>query len=205
MKFFDYDSAFYKALRIISDTALICLLWLLTSLPLITIGASTTAAFYVMTRRISNMEYSILMDFFRSFKQNFPKATLVFCGILALSALNLFYIFFVRIPGTIGTVLFAFQFFFAVEMLFIYIHMFPFIARFDMPLIQLIKTVVLMANRHIIISLLHVIIIAGLALICILMPVLLLFAFGVYCLLSSYLLIKVYRKYRPDMDTEFPE
>lgn len=50
--------------------------WLLvTSLPLITIGSSLTAAFYVAIKMIKEDDYRVTLNYFHSFKQNIKKST----------------------------------------------------------------------------------------------------------------------------------
>ena len=46
MNFLKYDSPFMKKLNMIVDYFLLGLLWLVTSIPVITFGAATTAAFF---------------------------------------------------------------------------------------------------------------------------------------------------------------
>lgn len=45
-KIFSIDSLFFRTMSLIGDLMLLNLMWILTSLPIITIGASTTALLY---------------------------------------------------------------------------------------------------------------------------------------------------------------
>ena len=200
MKFFDHDAPFFRVLSLLADVTAISLLWLLTSIPIVTIGATTSSAFYVITRRISNMEYQIFTDYFTAFKRNFFKSTIIFLIIALFSLFNFFNMFGIAIPGTMGTVLFVLQVFLAFELLFVFIHVFPLTARFDMNAKQLIKSAMVMANKHFLYTLAHVVVLAALAFLTFLQPVILFFGFGIYCLASSFLMIRLWRKYRPEMD-----
>ena len=64
---FSMDGPIYKYGGLLADLLLLTLLWLLCSLPIITIGAATTAVYYVTTRRLSDKESYITRDFFLSF------------------------------------------------------------------------------------------------------------------------------------------
>jgi len=70
------------------------LLYILTSLPILTIGASTTALYYTVLKLVRNEEGYIARDYFRSFKQNLKQATriwVIFLTILIMLTVNFFY------------------------------------------------------------------------------------------------------------------
>ena len=59
--------------------------WLLvTSLPLITIGSSLTAAYYVAIKMIKDDDYRVTLNYFNSFKQNFKKSTALWLILLII-------------------------------------------------------------------------------------------------------------------------
>ncbi len=62
------------------------ILWLATSLPVITIGASTTALIYSCSKLHSDDGYPTV-NFFHSFKENFKQATVIWLIYLAAGAL----------------------------------------------------------------------------------------------------------------------
>ena len=49
---FDYDSKLFQLLLRVSDLVALSLLWLLCSLPVITIGASTSALYYTAMKLV---------------------------------------------------------------------------------------------------------------------------------------------------------
>jgi len=72
---------------------LLNILWLVTSLGLITIGASTTALIYSMMKLHADEGYPV-SNFFKSFKENFGQATviwLIYAAVGALLAWDLIY------------------------------------------------------------------------------------------------------------------
>ncbi len=75
MKFFSYESKFSQLLLKICSAAYLNLLWLICSLPIFTIGASTTALYYACLKFIRNEEGYAAVQFFRSFRENFKQAT----------------------------------------------------------------------------------------------------------------------------------
>lgn len=77
MKIFAYDGAVSKFLERIFDLMLLHILWVVFSLPLITIGASTTALFTVTMRMVRKEEGYVLKSFLRAFRDNFMKSTVI--------------------------------------------------------------------------------------------------------------------------------
>ena len=76
------------------------ILWVICCLPVFTVGASTTALFYVTLKIVKNEEGNITRAFFGAFKENFRQATVmwtfgtaVFMAVLAAYAIILMYIF----------------------------------------------------------------------------------------------------------------
>lgn len=71
------------------------LLWLICSLPLVTIGASTTALYYTLMRLARDEEGYLMKDFFTAFRQNFGKATkimLIFVFVSLVCLADFFYL-----------------------------------------------------------------------------------------------------------------
>lgn len=70
MKIFSPDGKLYGAMVKLTDAVKISLLWLLLSVPLVTFGASTIAAYTVLLRFVKDEEGNITQDFFKAFKAN---------------------------------------------------------------------------------------------------------------------------------------
>lgn len=82
MNFFSVDGKLYRFLSRFWDVLRLNFCWLLFSLPIVTIGASTTAAFSLGLRMADETETYIFGPFFKAFKENFKKGTII--GILNL-------------------------------------------------------------------------------------------------------------------------
>lgn len=79
-------------------------LWFFCSLPVITIGASATAAYSVIMRRRENGLRGYFKPFFSEFKANFLKSTavwLIFIAAYAVLALDFYYYHFSKMGGAI--------------------------------------------------------------------------------------------------------
>lgn len=88
-KLFQQDNIFNTVMTRIFDFMLLSVLWIICSLPIITIGASTTALFYMTMKMVRNEEGAIIKGFFKAFRENFRSVLgltivfLVFVGVLA--------------------------------------------------------------------------------------------------------------------------
>lgn len=87
MNLFSYDSAFSRFLYFVADVVTLHILWILYSLPLITIGASTTALYYSCMKRIRTGEGYVSQNFRKAFRQNFRQSTILWLGLAAVSLL----------------------------------------------------------------------------------------------------------------------
>jgi uncharacterized membrane protein YesL len=91
------------------------------------------------------------------------------------------------------------------EILFVSVYIFPVLARFDMGVKEAVKTSFFMANRHIVTSFLCLILPAVMVVFVIAVPQFFPFIFaipGVYGMSASYFIMKVFKKYRPEMDKD---
>jgi len=84
MKFLSYDSRFSQILIKLSYTCWLNLLWIICSLPVFTIGASTTALYTVTLKMADDNESEITKTFFRAFRDNFPQATRIWLILLVI-------------------------------------------------------------------------------------------------------------------------
>lgn len=84
MKIFSYESRFSQLMLKLCYACCLNLLWLLCSLPVFTIGASTTALYYASLKLVRDQEQHIGAQFFRSFKENFRQATVLWLILLGV-------------------------------------------------------------------------------------------------------------------------
>lgn len=77
MSVFSYDSKFNDFLNKAANLIILNLLWILCSLPLVTIGASTTALYYNTLKLVRNEDTYIVQSFFRCFRENFRQSCLI--------------------------------------------------------------------------------------------------------------------------------
>jgi uncharacterized membrane protein YesL len=196
--FFRFDGKFYKYGTLIADVMILTILWLLTSLPIITIGASTTALYYVTTRQLSNREGYITKDYFKSFKQNFFKATgveLLFAVIIGVLTFNINYL-------SASSPFYFAQFVMLALALAVLSFVFPVLARFELTFFELISKSFFLAIRHFLTSVTCLALMFAIYWLLMDYPIFVILCPGVYAIITSLMFMRVFRKYLPEMDTE---
>lgn len=86
MKLFSVDGPLYNFFSRLLDMIKLNFLWLLFSLPIVTVGASTAAAFAVTLKMVDEREGYIAKQFFSAFKANLKQG-------IPTGLLNLFFVY----------------------------------------------------------------------------------------------------------------
>ena len=84
MKFFSYESKFSQILLKLCWSCYLNLLWFVCSLPIVTIGASTTALYYASLKLVREEDSSLTRQCFRAFRENFKQATVLWLILLGV-------------------------------------------------------------------------------------------------------------------------
>ncbi len=148
-KIFDIENPVWRFMGKVTDMFLLTCLWLLFSLPVITIGASTTALFYCAMTLASDREGYLKEDFIKSFKENFKNATLSWIIILAFAiffAADLY--FYYHMKGGVGTFLFWMFLVLSVVFVFVTLYIFPLLAWTDAGLKKVLLLAFVMAFKN---------------------------------------------------------
>lgn len=196
------DSKFYKWGTLLADLIILTVLWLICSLPIITIGASTTALYYVTTRQLSNREGYVSRDFFRSFRKNFLQATLVEIILGIMTAALFINILMLDRSTVLGSILYPIQFVILYELSIVTIYIYPILSRFEFKTIQLFKTAFFMANRHLMTTITCFVLFIAAILIIFKCYILIFVCAGFYAILTSLMFMSLFRKYIPEMDKD---
>ena len=147
-KLFSMDSKFMRVMGRIGDLILLNLLFLVTSLPIFTIGAATTAMYTVCFRFGSDRESGTTRSFFEAFRVNFKQATILWLIMLLILATAFFNaIFFWLLPSAIryGALIFVFIFLLAFFML---SYAFPLLSQFDNKNMGILKNSLIMSMGY---------------------------------------------------------
>lgn len=147
MRLFNSDGPLMQALNKVADLMILDLIALVCCIPIITIGASFTALHYMALKIVRGEEVYIVKGFFKSFKQNFRQATVIWLiQIIVMTVLGMdYYIVYMAPdsnPSVIMQVLFLLTGILAIsEFIFIY----PVLSKFDNTLVKTFKNTLIMA------------------------------------------------------------
>lgn len=201
---FSLDGFLGRSLSRFADLIVLSILWIVFSLPIVTLGASTTALYTMTLRMVRDEEGKIAAGFFRAFKENFKSATCIHLFLLLLSGLVGYYWMLVGFLPEKFLVFFRgisilFWVLWLMETLFVY----PVQARFENTVWNTMKNAWLMAagNLHIFVL---AVLITGIPLWTLLLntalfigifPVWILVAPGLLAWLNSFLFHHCFKKY----------
>ena len=207
-KFFNLDSPFVQFMNRVADLMWLNILFVICCIPVITIGDSITAMYYITLKMTRNEESYITKGFFKSFKQNFVQATVIWLIFLAGGGLLVLDYMIVsgRMGASVGSsnVISVLQVLLIVVLIF-YIFtltfVFPLLSKFDNSVKNTIKNAFIISVRHFPVTLACIAawILTALALVYI--PIMMLFSifilFSVVAFGCSFMYIKVFDRYLP--------
>lgn len=145
-KLFDIDSPFIQFLNRVADLMILNFLVMICCLPVFTIGATYTAMHYVLLKMVRKEEGYLLRGFFKSFKQNFKQATLIWLGMLVLIVFFGVDFWIFRYSEMEFSKIFMIIFL-ALALVFVFtaVYVFPVLARFDNSIKNILKNSVSLA------------------------------------------------------------
>lgn len=207
MNIFSMDSMLGRFLYWIADIFILNILWTIFSLPIFTIGASTTALYYSMMQRQRRDESYIHKNFIKAFKENFKQSTILWL-IMILVALVLFadlrigLFFNINQNLLIGKIFIVVSVILMIPYLFVLLYIFPIQAKFENTIKDNLKNAILMAIGHLGYTLLLLMIVATFVVLTLFsrafIGVEILFGVGLYAYLTSNVYITIFRKHLPD-------
>lgn len=212
-EFFSSDGPLMGFMQKTGELILLGLLWFLCSLPIVTIGASSTALYYAVVKSVRKGRGYVTKEFFRSFKRNLAKGSLLTIIIMGTAALLLYYREYIGLSAA-GEVTALWQLFLpenqgvSITLFIVYdgillilafmlVYLFPVLSRFDMKLGDIMKLSFVISIRYFYFTIL---ILSGFVLMVVLQwnylpaPVVL-FLPGVWTYAISFLTEKSMRKY----------
>ncbi len=160
MKFFSVDGALYKFLTRLWDMIKLNFMWLLFSLPIVTVGAATVAAYSVTLKMVDEQEGYVARQFVKAFKENWRQG--IPMGLLALFCSYVVYLDFElqRVMEDDSTMFLIFGIIAAFVFGMSFIYAFPLSARYENTLIGTLKNSVNIATRYFLRTLLLVAVVA---------------------------------------------
>lgn len=148
-RFFSMDNKFFTFMSRVADLMMLNVVFLICCIPVVTIGASCTAMYYVTLKMARNEESYIIKSFFKSFKENFKQSTIIWL-IMLVAGIILLMDF--RITGqmksTLTTVMRYGLMVVAVVYAFVLSYIFPILSKFVNSIKNTFKNSLFMSIRH---------------------------------------------------------
>lgn len=208
---FNYDNPVWRFIGKFCDVLILNVLWLICSIPIVTMGASTTAVYYVTLKLVRDEEGPTIRSFFKSFKENFKQATVLWLILLVVGCLLGFDLYFFlglqTTPSMFRTIMVAIFGGFSLIYLFVLLFVFPLQARFYNPVKRTLFNAFFISVRHVLHSLGILVMDIGLVLVALfllpmLQALLFLFGFPLLAFLNSYIIVGVFDKYMPQQEDD---
>ncbi|MGN0356148.1 MAG: YesL family protein, partial [Muricoprocola sp.] len=80
--FFNMDGPVWQALGRLADLVILNLLFIISCIPIVTIGAATTALYSITLKMARNEESYIVKGYWKAFKENFKQSTIMWLVML---------------------------------------------------------------------------------------------------------------------------
>lgn len=197
-KTFNVKKPFWKSMGTVFDLFVLNIMWVICSIPLITIGPATTAAYYALIQRARNEQTELHKDFFRSFKRNMKQGILL--GIL-LGLVGGFLAMDMYLCRKSGTGIYSFfLFFFAVFFLFwtmTTLYAFPIMAKFERSIKEILIWAFTLSIKNILMTgTMLFVIVSGLYM-CKNLPGLLFIMFGLLFQFCATIFASIFKPYLP--------
>lgn len=171
------------------------LLWFIFSIPVITMGASTTALFRACRFVVREQGTGVTGEFFRAFKSNFKQSTIVWLILMALGgvlATDGYVLYHMRFSNAFWTILTAVFVVAAAAFFIVLMYIFPLMANYENTIPAMFKNSLMIGMKFLICTacMAAVYIVMGVLIVRVFTPFLL-FGEGVCALVCSWLLERI--------------
>lgn len=183
------------------DLLLVGILWLICSLPIITIGTASSAMYYVVVKCVRHERGHIVRSFFSAFKSNFAASVKVWLIYLAFILLLGFDVYGAgRLGMTFSLIYRMATRIMIIPLLLPLPWVFAYISRFEAPFSTLVRYSMYLSVRNLWRTLLLLVIPAAVLFLCLFLPGLVPVLPGLCCLAMSYVIEPVLKALSEDSD-----
>ena len=213
MKFLSYDSTFGQLLLKLCYSCYLNLLWFICCIPIVTIGASTTALYYASLKVVRDEDRSLARMFFRSFRENFRQSTILWLILLAAGLVlagDGYIVYHLRassagIPAVMWTLILALLIGAGVIYTIVLLFVFPLVASVSNTNLAMLKNAFLIGTHYLFCTIMVFAVHFAMffAIVSIFTP-LIIFGEGLCAMVSAYLMSNVLRacSYDPDQEED---
>lgn len=203
--FFNADNKLWSAVNSAVDAIILNVMWLFTCIPIITLGAATTAFYYTTHKVIRNQRSGIWKEYWSSFKGNFKQATktwLIFLVMFIMFYLDITICTeYLKAGDKIGIMAYFFLGLTALALMW-FMYVFAYIARFEDNMKTTLKNAAIMAFSHPGHSLIVMVIMSAVVFVCSTYIMFSWFVPAIAMVFLNVVLEKVFRKYMSEDELE---
>lgn len=204
----DIDNSFFQFARKLLWVFILNIVFIITCLPIVTAGASMTAMNSVFMKIINERDFSVLGDYFKAFKANFIKSTIIW--ILAMIVGFILYVdvfYWAKYgiqDGVYGYVMLVFSGIVSLFFVMLLHTLFPLISRFEMSIKEYIVNGTLITLKNFLYGIeavIFTVVVIGISLYMLItgkmliMIYMLLICFGLNGLIQTYIYRRVLNRY----------
>lgn len=215
-RLFNLDNPFMQFLFRVSDLIILNLIFMLSCIPIVTIGASISALHSVCLKIVRGQESYMWQGFWKAFRQNFKQGTVLWIiSIVILFVIHMDFTIlnagdhplfgYVKVAlGSVTAVLFS-----------MFIYVFPIISHFKCTIRQAIKNSLFMTIGHLPFSILLVVMYGlifflatlNVKMLALVIAVATICGFSVVTLTACIIFDRIFKKYEPEQEPlpEYPE
>ncbi len=201
--FFNYDNKFFSAVNKAVDCFFISVLWVIFSIPIFTIGASTTALYDTIHRVIRKEVGYVFRTFWGSFRSNFKQTTKIWLIMLVFIAFLSADIWLLWKPEEKMEAILFYFFVIALVLIILWaLYTFSYSARFELDMKGTMKNSALLAIVNLPWSVLMLVVLAVAALVIYFLPIAIVLLPAIVFLIYERILEKLFRKIMSPEDLE---
>ena len=148
-KIFNMENPFWTFVNKLADVVILELLWLLASLPLITVGAASAAFWHNTLRIVEDQEGRMVSGFFTAFRKSFKTGTAVWLIQLAAGLWLVLDVYIcLKAESVIAVFLLGMLCVLSAVFLLASLFLYPLIGRFDFSVKKILGNSVFLCIRH---------------------------------------------------------
>ena len=205
---FNLENGFFRGMSKLVDCIFATLLWIIGCIPIITIGASTTALYYTVHKVIHQERGYIVREFKHAFISNFKKSTISWIILMCLGTFlgsDAYLTYQLRQQGDkVGNVFYLILFLLLLELI-VFVFVFPYIARFEDTTKRVFKNAFFLSFGNPIKMILMLLTLAVTVYIVYVLPLLILIMPTLYMLGIEQIMEKIYKKFLPPEEEDESE
>lgn len=205
--FFNYDNKFAAAFNQAFYIFCIGLFWLFSSVPIFTMGAASSAAYYTMNKVVHHHRGYVWQEYWSAFRSNFKQGTVIGLFFLAFAVLMAGDLYLIRVMAGAGSAFAQMWMIFALLLiieLMVWFYIYPNIARFQNTNKAIIKNSMLMAIAHLpqtaLMFVIFVVLLIGMYYLPLYLKFLNIITPGIFFWAQNRIMEKILRKYMSEED-----